>query len=273
MTSGTKLKFSYGGSINNMTEVLTLDKDNLTFNGNDISIGLGENQFSLSGHLSPQNNSGQAIAFGANGNTFTNGWTFTGNSTNNGGAIIQGDNKGNLFFINRGTSGSNTMTAAQTAANTRMVIGSNGNIGIGTSTPNKKLHVNNGEVLITNGRLVLSDNGTNEIELTTDGIIHGREITVDLDEIPDYVFEADYDLMPLATLQNYIKANHHLPNIKSAKEYEETGHIALKELSLKLLEKVEELTLYTLEQEQTMKVQQEAIKTLQEQVEALNNKN
>jgi hypothetical protein len=83
----------------------------------------------------------------------------------------------------------------------------------------------------------------------TDGLIHAREIEVDLVLIPDYVFADNYELMPLTELQKFIDLNHHLPNIKSAAEYEAHGSIPLKELNIKLLEKVEELTLYTLEQQ------------------------
>jgi hypothetical protein len=119
----------------------------------------------------------------------------------------------------------------------------------------------NSDVSIQNSRLLLSD-GANQIELTADGLVHAREIEVDLVTIPDYVFADDYNLMPLSDLKKYIDDNHHLPNIKSAKEYEERGSIALKELNIKLLEKVEELTLYTLEQE-------DKLNNLKEEVEAL----
>ena len=137
-------------------------------------------------------------------------------------------------------------------------------VGIGTSTPQKKLHVQNGDILIQNGRLLLS-NGQNQIELKSDGLIHAREIEVDLDVIPDYVFEDDYDLMPLTELQKFIDLNHYLPNIKSAAEYETYGSIPLKELNLKLLEKVEELTLYTLKQEKEI----EALKAANAEIESL----
>ena len=50
-------------------------------------------------------------------------------------------------------------------------------------------------------------------------------------------------------VQNYIKENGHLPNIPSAKEMEANG-IDLGKMDMQLLEKVEELTLYTLEQEE-----------------------
>jgi hypothetical protein len=122
----------------------------------------------------------------------------------------------------------------------------------------------NNTVLIQNSRLLLSD-GANQIELNSDGLIHAREIEVDFDVIPDYVFADDYNLMPLAELQKFIDLNHHLPNVKSADEYEAYGSIPLKELNLKLLEKVEELTLYTLEQQTEI----EALKAANEEIESL----
>jgi hypothetical protein len=93
--------------------------------------------------------------------------------------------------------------------------------------------------LTTYGSKLVIRNGTsNELALYNDGRIHAREIEVNLDVIPDYVFADNYELMPLAELQKFIALNHHLPNIKSAEEYAAYGRIPLKELNLKLLEKV-----------------------------------
>ena len=65
---------------------------------------------------------------------------------------------------------------------------------------------------------------------------------------PDYVFENDYELMPLDDLQNFISVNKHLPSVPSASNIAKNG-LNMTELQFKLLEKVEELTLYTLRQE------------------------
>jgi hypothetical protein len=62
----------------------------------------------------------------------------------------------------------------------------------------------------------------------------------------DYVFNEDYQLLPLEELQNFISKNKHLPGIPTAKEVKEEG-IELGEMNKKLLEKVEELTLYILD--------------------------
>lgn len=70
--------------------------------------------------------------------------------------------------------------------------------------------------------------------------------------VPDYVFEEDYNLMPLADLESFIQNEKHLPNIPSATEVKTSGRLNMTEMQMKLLEKVEELTLYTLEQEKTI---------------------
>jgi len=67
--------------------------------------------------------------------------------------------------------------------------------------------------------------------------------------VPDYVFEPDYPLMPLAELRGFIAKNGHLPKVESAGEVEKQGGINLAQMPLTLLEKVEELTLYTLAQQ------------------------
>ncbi|WP_421809747.1 hypothetical protein [Flagellimonas sp.] len=75
------------------------------------------------------------------------------------------------------------------------------------------------------------------------GKVESREVKVTVDAGADYVFKEGYDLKSLEEVQNYIKEHGHLPNIPSAKEMQENG-IQLGEMNMKLLEKVEELTLY-----------------------------
>lgn len=97
------------------------------------------------------------------------------------------------------------------------------------------------------GHLEVKSGSTTNFKVYQNGTVRAREIQVDLAAIPDYVFQESYNLMPLEELKNYVETNKHLPGIKSESEYEEEGSIDMGELQLKLLEKVEELTLYVLE--------------------------
>lgn len=66
---------------------------------------------------------------------------------------------------------------------------------------------------------------------------------------PDYVFADQYQLMPLQQVSDYIKANKHLPGIPSAKEVEKDG-IAVGDMQKRMMEKIEELTLYVIQLQQ-----------------------
>ena len=79
--------------------------------------------------------------------------------------------------------------------------------------------------------------------------------------VPDYVFEKDYYLMPLDLLREYINTNKHLPNILSK---EETKEINIVERQNKLLEKIEELTLYIFEQDTAIKELRQQNKEIKE---------
>ncbi|MFK7784911.1 MAG: hypothetical protein AB8B56_07340 [Crocinitomicaceae bacterium] len=94
-----------------------------------------------------------------------------------------------------------------------------------------------------------SSSADRNFSVTGAGYVFARKYTTTLSPIPDYVFSSTYDLMPLSDLRTYIQANHHLPNIPSAKELS-SEPVDLGELERLLLEKVEELTLYVLELEQ-----------------------
>lgn len=80
-----------------------------------------------------------------------------------------------------------------------------------------------------------------------DGRLWATELNVYHEgDFPDYVFASDYELRPLAALENYINAEGHLPNIPTAEEVAENG-INVSSLQVAQLEKIEELTLYVIE--------------------------
>jgi hypothetical protein len=84
----------------------------------------------------------------------------------------------------------------------------------------------------------------------------------------DFVFEDDYQLMSLNDLEQQIKANKHLPGIPSAKEVEENG-VSLGEMQAKLLQKIEELTLYVIDQDKKLDVLKEENEQLKKRISLL----
>ena len=103
-----------------------------------------------------------------------------------------------------------------------------------------------------NGRLTIH-NGTQKIfQLNPDGVLRTRTVKVDTDNWPDYVFKRDYELLALSQVKAYIDANGHLPEVPSAEQTESEG-IDVGEMNKILLKKVEELTLYLLQQEERIK--------------------
>lgn len=87
-----------------------------------------------------------------------------------------------------------------------------------------------------------------DMELTVDGNVHASGVKVDPEiPVPDYVFEPGYELRSLNELQKFIKENGHLPEIQPSEILQEEG-LKLGEMDLKLLLKIEELTLYVIEQ-------------------------
>lgn len=125
-----------------------------------------------------------------------------------------------------------------------------------------------------NGKIGIGTERPDEL-LTVKGKIHTQEVLVDLigAVAPDYVFDYFYDgsarekpsyvLPTLAELEHYVRANRHLPNVPSAAQLADRG-LPLKEMNLLLLEKIEELTLYTLQQ-------QKEIEQLKEKLSQLDN--
>lgn len=84
--------------------------------------------------------------------------------------------------------------------------------------------------------------------LSSNGLLRARSIKVDTQVWPDYVFESGYKLMPLYEVEDFVNINGHLPKIPKREEIVNSG-IDLGEINVILLEKIEELMLYTIQQQ------------------------
>ncbi|WP_268225828.1 hypothetical protein [Sinomicrobium oceani] len=99
-------------------------------------------------------------------------------------------------------------------------------------------------------------------KLAVNGNIRAKEIKVETGW-SDFVFEDSYNLPTLEEVEQHIKEKGHLKDIPSAKEVEENG-IFLGEMDAKLLQKIEELMLYTLQQQKEIEILRQKIGELQE---------
>jgi hypothetical protein len=152
------------------------------------------------------------------------------------------------------------------------ILNSNGNVGIGNSSPQYNLDVSgvinastlkiagndvvssqwataSSDIFYNTGNVSIGTSNSQGYKLAVNGKIISEEIVVKLyTNWPDYVFEPDYKLTPLTELQQFILENKHLPGVPAANQVSNNG-IGLGELNATLLKKVEELTLYIIEQE------------------------
>ncbi|BDD12857.1 hypothetical protein FUAX_52890 (plasmid) [Fulvitalea axinellae] len=122
----------------------------------------------------------------------------------------------------------------------------NGELVIGDFTPNSK-----------HKKLYVKGDSWLEGQLGVDGKITSEEVKVQVVNAPDYVFAEDYNLRSLLETKQYIEDHQHLPEIPSAKEMEKEG-VDLGKMNMKLLQKIEELTLHQIQlQEQLLDLKQE----------------
>ena len=171
-----------------------------------------------------------------------------------------------------------------------LLLSNNGNVGISNTNPQARLDVNGSlkatSATITNSLTANALNAqsatiTNSLTANTlnaqsatitnsltanalnisgaiaaqsaniNGKIKAKEVEVTLVGWPDFVFDNNYNLLSLSEVEQYIKQNNRLPNIPSAKEVTENG-IELGEMQSKLLQKIEEMTLYIIDLKKQM---------------------
>ncbi|HTA63257.1 MAG TPA: hypothetical protein VK835_12405 [Bacteroidia bacterium] len=167
-------------------------------------------------------------------------WALGGNNSN--GNSLGTTDGSDLVFV-----------AGQASGTQRMRInGTTGQVRIGIRKPNSGYH--DGSMLSVDG------------DITTTAV-YVTDPTGTL-KWSDFVFDATYKLMPLNELEAFYKQNHHLPSVPTTKEVQENGN-NLAETDAVLLQKIEELTLYVVQQQKTLEQQQKEIAELKKK---LNNK-
>jgi len=139
-----------------------------------------------------------------------------------------------LFYYERGE---NNLVLKNNSISA-VVIDEQGNVGIGTD------YIPTGYKLSVDGKIICE-----KIKVVSD--VNGA----------DFVFDENYNLMPIEDVESFIIENKHLPNVPTANEMKTNG-FDLIEMDIILLQKIEELTLYIIEQNKIIQKQQEEIEKL-----------
>ena len=242
-------------------------------NEGNVGIGTGSPLSALHVH-SPLNtfnsylrltNSTSGLTFGDGAYMGLDGINLLFNNAETGHITFSNSTGGNKLVIapngNIGIDGFNPLSKLHIQNGADVSISSNGYLMMGDPT-STNLILDNNEIGFRNngtwGELVIqNDGGSVRIgnssvpagyKFAVNGKVICEELKIKLASSgwPDYVFSNDYKLMPLKELSAYIQSNKHLPNIPSAGEIEKNG-IEVGDMQKRMMEKVEELTLYILQ--------------------------
>ena len=256
-----------GGSFTLPTFVDTnTDQQSLALAGNVLSISNG-NSVTLPGQA-PQtiSQSGNTITLSDGGGSVTlqpttvtagNNVTVLGNGSS-GTPYVVSANDTSLYADN------GTINLATTISGNRIVDMNNSNIWFNTANSN------------TNGKMYLGSNSvypntTGNYRLFVEGGIMTEKVKVALRSSAnwaDYVFADDYKLMPLKEVEKFVTTNKHLPGIDSAETLAKNG-LDVAEMQSKQMEKIEELTLYIIDQDKKLEAQSKAIEKNNKEIEEL----
>lgn len=294
--SGNTITLSNGGGTFTLPTFSDTDGQSLALVGNTLSISNG-NSVTLPTYIDvPQTISqvGNVVTLSNGGGTFT----LPSFTDSDGQSLALA---GNTLSISNGNSvtiptanvvaGSNiTVTGAGTTSSPFSVssvdtslYANNGIINQATTTnSNRIVDMNSSNIWFkslptdTNGKMYIGStaiypNTTGNYKLFVEGGILTEKVKVALRSTAnwaDYVFEDSYNLMPLKNVEQYIVKNKHLPGIDSASELSKNG-LDLAEMQAKHMAKIEELTLYIIEQNKAIEKNNKAIEELKLQVKTL----
>lgn len=160
-------------------------------------------------------------------------------------------------------------------------------VGVNTNAPQATLHVNGNALIEGNlsvaGGFNLPATSFTQLaintatpkpgyELSVDGRIVCEELLVqDSADWPDYVFADNYRLRSLDEVESYIKNERRLPGVPAAAQVEQNG-ISIGVMQKRMMEKIEELTLYSIEQNRRLAQQELKIRALEERLQQMENR-
>ncbi len=242
--TGNVVTLSNGGGSFSLPTYTDTDAQSLTLVGNNLSISNGNSVVLPTYTDVPQtiSQTGNVVTLSNGGGSF-NLPTFTDNS------IYAADG-----IINQAT----------TTSNNRIVDMNNSNIWFNTanSTSNGKIYL---------GASSIYPSTTGNYKLFVEGGILTEKVKVALRSTlnwADYVFAKEYKLMPLKEVEQFVTINKHLPGISSASELVKNG-LDIAEMQSKQMEKIEELTLYIIDQNKSLELQNKAIEKNIKEIEDL----
>lgn len=160
----------------------------------------------------------------------------------NSGWNINSKTDGKNLYLNRDAGANSDVIIGRRDGKELFIRGDDGFIGIGTSTPNHRLDV--------------------------DGTVRAKEVIVETGW-SDFVFEEDYNLRALGEVEVHIEEHGRLPDVPSAAVVESEG-LSVGEAQKIMMQKIEELTLYMIEQEKKNQAQQKEIEELKKQLSQQN---
>lgn len=291
--SGSSLSF---GTSNNYTTGITNTAMTIDYNGN---VGIGtttptsklqvEGTLGISGaapriNFAQSGSSSGAIYSSAKDLNISGATTNEQSTTNPGNLILQTgsiSSFGNTYAgnVGIGTATPVTKLEVKTGNNSWGIIHSNGSVKVGAyvgssggwiaTQSNSPLYFCT-SLLNTNStaQLTLLTNGNfgvgtlnPQYKFSVNGTIQAKEVRVETGWA-DYVFEKDYPLPTLESVAAFVEINKHLPGIASAKDIQQNG-LAVAAMQTKMMEKIEELTLYLIEQNKQIQQLQNKIEVLE----------
>ncbi|WP_295338788.1 hypothetical protein [Flavobacterium sp.] len=266
--TGNVLSISNGNSVTlpAFTDTDT-DGQTLSLTGNTLTISNGNSVTLPTPTFQTLSQAGNTITLSNGGGSFTlpstttvtagNNVTVTGNGSSATPYVVNANDTS--LYANNGV-----INQATTISGNRVVDMNNSNLWFNSanSTTNGKVYI---------GGTATYPNATGDYKLFVEGGILTEKVKVALRNSAnwaDYVFAEDYKLMPLQEVETFVKANKHLPGIDSAEVLAQNG-IDVAEMQSKQMEKIEELTLYIIDQDKKIQAQGKALEQNQKEIEEL----